>query len=271
MGTKAGKSEWTAWQDGRPRPSLVPAAIPKARWGGVVDLVTHAALFDPGTVAEATRAGQACVVLAVDLDLKYLDALDTSKARGTQAHLARALKLQFGLVDREIGLALGLARADANCLRRLFDAAPALRDAVLNMQVSIEHARLLLAKSEHEQSLWIQQTQRMGWSARQLSKTMKAGMSLSEGQGNPGRQAADQFAAALQERLSTPVKIRPAVEGRWDVGLTWFNVEQLQGLLENITRGAAPKKNGPEDRSRELKLSLSGDELDALLGHLVDM
>ena len=268
MGTKEETTEWIAWQDGRPRPSIAPAGIPKARWGGVVDLVTHAPLFDPGTVAEATRVGQACVVLAVDLEPKYLDALDTSKDRGTQAHLARALKLQFSLVDREIGLALGITRADANCLRRIFDAATALRDAVLGMQVSIEHARLLLAKSHRDQTQWIKQSLQKGWSARQLSKTIKAGMSLSGGQGDADRQAADHYAAQLTERLQTPVRLVPGRRGCWELSVTWFGVEQLQGVLESLSSGT-PTKSGAEDRRREFRLELTTGELDDLTGHLV--
>jgi len=268
MRAQSDKAEWTVWENDRPRPSIDPVAIPKARWGGVVDLVTREALFDPGTVAEAIRAGQVCVVLAVDLEPKYLDALDTSKARGTQAHLARALKLQFGLVDREIGLALGLTRADANCLRRLFDAAPALRDAVIDMQASIEHARLLLARSLSEQTLWIQQSLQKGWSARQLSKAMKAGKSLSQGQGTADRQAAEHYAAQLTERLQTPVRLVPGRGGCWELSVTWFGVEQLQGVLESLSSGA-PTKSGAEDRRREFQLELTTGELDDLTGHLV--
>jgi len=153
-------------------------------------------------------------------------------------------------------------------------ASDALRDAVLAEQLTMTHARPLLALPPQDQRSWVTRAIRGHWSVRQLTAAIRRESASSPAANLPASADIQALQTALGERLGTAVQVDwpedPAAQR--SLAIDWYDVESLKGILAQLSAGPEIDRAPSRSPRRRLVIALqNADELAALTGHLTAM
>lgn len=135
-------------------------------------------------------------------------------------------------------------------------------------RLSFSHVAMLLPLPADVQRMWAERCVAHRWSFARLRQALAENRKREQSTGDTDVSA---YAAALQGALGSPVELTwNAAASRGGLALSWFTVEELQGLMERL--GAAPPALDPlPSRRRRIHIEVdSVAELDQLTSHLVN-
>lgn len=154
----------------------------------------------------------------------------------------RALVEEFDLTQEQVAEAVGKSRSTVANMLRLLRLPLSVRRLLEEGQLSMGHARALLAV-EHPGRIseLARRAVREGWTVREVEERTrrKAESSPSRKRGRTGGTTKDPVAAtlerALQEALGTRVALRSAKDGKGEIRIPFRSVDDFHRIFEAIT------------------------------------
>lgn len=142
---------------------------------------------------------------------------------------------EFHYQQDEIAALVGKSRSHIANLLRLLSLCPTVQQAIINKELSLGHARMLVGLEPALQSALCQQIQTEDWSVRQLEQQVKAYKNTPTA---PKSHQKDRDTARLESTLSeqvgAPVEVcNDSEQGGW-LKIKYFDNETLAGLLERL-------------------------------------
>lgn len=194
-------------------------------------------------------------------EVATIQALDAAVAPSVSLLAQTAAVLADHGVSLEIS-ALVLGKPDGPTVSRLISLSkhPAILSA-MDKGLSLGHARELLKLPAPQRTYWLEHTL-----ARNLSiRSLKSAISAKQ---RPQGIDTKHLETQLSEALSTQVALHWPAEGIKTLSLTYFGIEELQGLLEQLLRFAGNPPIHSKAIKREIQIQIADmDEFDALLGN----
>lgn len=174
---------------------------------------------------------QTTLALALIENLQREDLNPIEQAEG----LARLLD-EFKLTHEALAEAVGLSRTQVTNLLRLLKLAQPVQAMVHDGQLSMGHARALLALPEAQQHALAQKVVSQGWNVRQTEAAVKK--LLSNAPAPSASEDKDPNIVALENRLSeklgAKVNIRHHPNGRGKVEIRYTSPDELDQLLKQL-------------------------------------
>ena len=154
-----------------------------------------------------------------------------------QAIGIQRLTSEFGMTHQSAAESLGRSRTAVTNLLRLLELAPPVRDMLADGRLDMGHARALLALPALRQVELANEIAAKGMTVRDVEK--RVGEWVSRPKPRVPR-TVDRDVARLQEELSqklgTQVQIKQKSKGRGALIVEYGNLDQLDGLIEKLTR-----------------------------------
>jgi ParB family chromosome partitioning protein len=197
----------------------------------------------PVIVRELTDQSALAVALIENLQREDLNPIDQARS------MARLIE-EFALTHDEIAKALGRSRASVTNFLRLLELADDVQKTMVDGELDMGHARALLPLEPELQVALARKTVRLGWSVRQVEKTVKM---LLEAPPEPKPKRAIDLQTRWLERqlareLGENVSIRPGPNGDYVLQLAFgdlakleASLQKLQDLVRQIRTAAGPR------------------------------
>lgn len=226
------------------RHGILQPLLVRPRRGGSFELIAGERRF-----RAATAAGLTDVPAVVRDDISDRDALALAVIENVQredlnpietARAYQRLREEFGLTQAEVATEVGRSQpAVANALRLLTLPAE-VQATILDGRLSEGHAKVLCSIDDGEMlaRLW-RETLELGLSVRALENRIKdvraTGQVIPRGirSGLQPQLFAD-VEQRLMSRIGTRVKIKPGPGTRGTIEITYYDADQLEGLIERF-------------------------------------
>jgi ParB family chromosome partitioning protein len=152
----------------------------------------------------------------------------------------RSLVEQFGMSQTDIARAMGKDRSTVSNLLRLLHLPPSVRKLVESGELSMGHARALLAVDDVVRAGDLaRKAVREGWSVREMER--QAGQAATRP--TPGKKKTARpvdplvraLEEALQESLATRVAIRQGRKGKGVIEITFHGPDDFERVFELVT------------------------------------
>ncbi|RPI62516.1 MAG: hypothetical protein EHM50_03825, partial [Lysobacterales bacterium] len=158
---------------------------------------------------------------------------------------------EFDLTHEEIAKALGRSRASVTNFLRLLDLADGVKDAMMDGELDMGHARALLPLDAERQVRLARKIVRLGWSVRKVEQTVKALLETPPS-GQKRKTAIDIQTRWLERQLARElgeqVSIHPGPNGDFvlqlgfaDLANLETSLQKLQVLVRQIRTAAGPR------------------------------
>jgi ParB family transcriptional regulator, chromosome partitioning protein len=187
----------------------------------------------PVLVRDASDETLLVLALVENLQREALNPLE-------EAEGYRSLVDRFGMSQADIAKAMGKDRSTVANLLRLLNLPPSVRKLVESGELSMGHARALLAVDDVVRAGELaRKAVREGWSVREMER-----QAAQEGTGTaPKRKKASRpvdpvvraLEEALQESLSTRVAIKRGRKGKGVIEITFHGSEDFERVFELVT------------------------------------
>ncbi|GIX32141.1 MAG: chromosome partitioning protein ParB [Lysobacterales bacterium] len=181
----------------------------------------------PCVVREADDRTALAMALVENIQREDLNAIEQAQA------LERLIE-EFGLTHEQLARAVGRSRASVSNLLRLLDLPEEVRRLLAEGGLEMGHARALVTLPRERAIALAREASAKGWSVRELERRVRA----QPGARRKGARKADadvlRLAEELGERLGTRVEIRQGRGGKGRLVLYFYDLDQLQGLLDRI-------------------------------------
>lgn len=153
----------------------------------------------------------------------------------------RSLTDRFGMSQSDIARAMGKNRSTVANFLRLLNLPPSVRKLVESGELSMGHARALLALDDSVRAGELARAAaREGWSVREVER--QVGEAAAPAKGAKTRKAARSqdplvraLEEALQESLSTRVSIKRGRKGKGTIEITFHGPEDFERVFELVT------------------------------------
>jgi ParB family transcriptional regulator, chromosome partitioning protein len=187
----------------------------------------------PAIVRDVSDRDMLKLGLIENIQREDLNSIETAQAYDK-------LIAEFGWTQEELAAEVGKKRATVTNTLRLLNLPQDVQDAVGEGQISMGHARALLALSNaHSQSLLCKKIVKEGLSVRQVeqltSKTGNAGGSkggtATPAVLDPNLQMVE---TNLRRRLGTKVSLRPSGENKGKIEIEYYNLEDLERIIDSL-------------------------------------
>lgn len=188
----------------------------------------------PVLVREASDETLLVLALVENLQREALNPLE-------EAEGYRSLVDRFGMSQADIARAMGKDRSTVANFLRLLNLPPSVRKLVESGELSMGHARALLAVDDVVRAGELaRKAVREGWSVREMERQagQEAGGSAPKGRKKQARAADPVVRAleeALQESLSTRVNIKRGRKGKGVIEITFHGPEDFERVFELVT------------------------------------
>ncbi len=184
----------------------------------------------PCLIGDYTDEQAAAVTLIENIQRQDLDLLE--EASGYQRLLS-----EFNFHQDEIATLVGKSRSHIANILRLLTLCPSVQERIRARQLSLGHARMLVALSAPQQEELAQKVHEHGWSVRRLEDEVRTCKSPAKVT-SPARGDRDiaYLQAHLAEQIGAPVQIVSEDEGGW-LKIKYFDNDTLEGLLERMGLG----------------------------------
>jgi ParB family chromosome partitioning protein len=181
----------------------------------------------PCVVREADDRSALAMALVENIQREDLNVLEQAQA------LDRLLK-EFALTHEQLARAVGRSRASVSNLLRLLELPEEVRRLLAEGGLDMGHARALVTLPRERAVALAREAAAKGWTVRELERRVQARRATPR-KAPAGRDAdVVRLADELGERLGTRVEIRHGRRGRGRVILHYFDLDQLQGILDRI-------------------------------------
>jgi ParB family chromosome partitioning protein len=188
----------------------------------------------PVLVREASDETLLVLALVENLQREELNPLE-------EAEGYKALVDQFGMSQSDVARAMGKDRSTVANLLRLLNLPPSVRKLLESGELSMGHARALLAVEDSVRAGELARAAaKEGWSVRQVeqkvSEVVSAGVKKKKSRSpkapDPVVRALEE---ALQEALSTRVAIKQGRKGKGLIEITYHGSEDFERVFELVT------------------------------------
>ena len=186
----------------------------------------------PVLVREASDETLLVLALVENLQRSALNPLE-------EAEGYRSLIERFSMSQADVARAMGKDRSTVANLLRLLNLPPSVRKLLESGELSMGHARALLAVEDAVRAGDLARAAaREGWSVREVEK--KVGETASRPgkkakQGRPVDPVVRALEDALQDALSTRVAIKRGRKGRGTIEITFHGSEDFERVFELVT------------------------------------
>jgi ParB family chromosome partitioning protein len=201
----------------------------------------------PVLVRELDDQSALAVALIENLQREDLNPID-------QARSMSRLIDEFHLTHDQIAKALGRSRASVTNFLRLLDLADDVKDAMVDGALDMGHARALLSLDADQQVATARKAVRLGWSVRQVEKTVQSLMAEPAAAAKPKRPIDLQtrwLEQQLARELGSKVAIRPLPRGDYQLQLDFGDLAKLEGSLERLLDLVRQIRTAAGPRARE--------------------
>ena len=201
----------------------------------------------PVIVRELNDQSALAVALIENLQREDLNPID-------QARSMSRLIAEFDMTHDEIAKVLGRSRASVTNLLRLLDLTDDVKRAVVDGTIDMGHARALLPLDPERQVAVARKIGRLGWSVRQVERTVKTLLATPVGVAaatsavdTQTRWLANQITRELGERVA----IRTAGNGDYVMQISFEDLAKLETTLQRLRElvGQIRETAGPRARS----------------------
>lgn len=151
-----------------------------------------------------------------------------------QAQGLKRLLVEFGLTHEQLARAVGRSRASVSNLLRLLDLPEEVLRLLAEGGLDMGHARCLITLPRERAIALAREASTKGWSVRELERRAQSKRATPRKPTSSHDADVQRLAEELGERLGTRVEIRQGRGGRGQLVLHYFDLEQLQGILERI-------------------------------------
>ena len=176
------------------------------------------------------------IALIENLQREDLNAMEVAQAY-------EKLMQQFHLTQEELAAKVGKSRPHVANFLRLLQLPPQVQEMVSNGEVTMGHARALLALPDGESQIkWAEKVVREKMSVRQLEEEIQRHKQQNVSRGTSKKKKPERsrlviyIEETLQQRLGTPVRIKPGKK-RGRIEIDFFSEEDLNRIIEWILRG----------------------------------
>ena len=174
---------------------------------------------------------EALLVLALVENLQRAELNPIDEAEGY-----RQLAERFGLTQEEIAQAVGKDRSTVTNLMRLLRLPPSIRRLVEGGELSMGHARALLAVEDPLRAADLaRRAVEEGWSVRDVEREARAPAARRSPPAAPGGAARDPVVRALEEalreRLATRVQVRAGRKGTGVIEVPFHGPEDFERIF----------------------------------------
>jgi ParB family chromosome partitioning protein len=236
--------------DGPADPTLFPSATTyeivagERRWRAarLAGLTTV-----PVLVRELDDQSALAVALIENLQREDLNPID-------QARSMSRLIDEFHLTHDQIATALGRSRASITNFLRLLDLADDVKDAIVGGALDMGHARALLSLDPERQVAVARRVVRLGWSVRQVEKTVQTLLAEAPAPAKPKRPIDLQtrwLEQQIAREVGEKVAIRPGPHGDYQLQLDFGDLAKLEGSLEKLLDLVRQIRSAAGPRARE--------------------
>jgi ParB family chromosome partitioning protein len=201
----------------------------------------------PVLVRELDDQSALAVALIENLQREDLNPID-------QARSMSRLIDEFHLTHDQIAKALGRSRASVTNFLRLLDLADDVKDAMVDGALDMGHARALLSLDPDRQVEMARKVVRLGWSVRQVEKTVQTLLAEPAASAKPKRPIDLQTRWLEQQvarELGSKVAIRPLPRGDFQLQLDFSDLAKLEGNLERLLDLVRQIRSAAGPRARE--------------------
>jgi ParB family chromosome partitioning protein len=187
---------------------------------------------------------QTLLTLALVENLQRADLNSIEEAEGYQRLIA-----EFALTQQQVADLVGKDRSTVANLLRLLNLPVSVRHLVQDAQITLGHARALLAlDDEHAIVTLAREIVAKGLTVRDVERRARETASAVPRARRAGRRPADQtsteakrIADELRSRLQTDVTVTAGSDGRGTIAITFYSADDLDRLLDVIL-GAARER-----------------------------
>jgi ParB family chromosome partitioning protein len=153
-----------------------------------------------------------------------------------EAIALQRLQDEFGLSQGEVAAAVGKSRPAVANLLRLLVLEQAVRDMLMNGQLSAGHAKVLLALEGSDQLKAAQEVVKKQLSVRQTEQLVKHRLSLEADTSSRPRIDPDvaRLERELSERMGSKVQIQASAAGRGKIAIHFGSLQELDGILTHL-------------------------------------
>jgi ParB family chromosome partitioning protein len=201
----------------------------------------------PVLVRELDDQSALAVALIENLQREDLNPID-------QARSMSRLIDEFHLTHDQIAKALGRSRASVTNFLRLLDLADDVKEAMVVGALDMGHARALLSLDPERQVAMARRVVRLGWSVRQVEKTVQTLLAEPEEPAKPKRPIDLQtrwLEQQIARELGEKVSIRPGPRGDYQLQLDFGDLAKLEGSLEKLLELVRQIRSAAGPRARE--------------------
>lgn len=194
----------------------------------------------PVLVREASDETLLVLALVENLQREALSPLE-------EAEGYRSLGEKFDMTQAEIARAVGKSRSAVANFLRLLNLPPSVRKLLESGDLSMGHARALLAVEDTVRAGRLARTAvQEGWSVRDMENRVRepdkdapSSRRKKRGDGASRDPLVQALEMALQESLSTRVSIKPSSGGKGRIEITYLGAEDFERIFEIVTGTSA--------------------------------
>lgn len=184
----------------------------------------------PALVCTLEESASLKVALLENIQREDLNAIEEAEAY-------REVMERYGATHQELASMLGKSRSTVSNALRLLSLEPEIQSMVASGELSMGHARALLAVESSSRRLKLaHESVRSGLPVRELERRTQVSARAKstpagEPRHDPDAAAVREFETRLQQKLGAPVKIRRRGQ-RGRVEVTFFSDQELERILE---------------------------------------
>jgi ParB family chromosome partitioning protein len=213
----------------------------------------------PVIVRDLNDQSTLAVALIENLQREDLNPIDQARS------MARLVE-EFALTHEEIAKALGRSRASVTNFLRLLDLADDVKHAVIDGKIDMGHARALLPLDPERQVSVARKIGRLGWSVRQVERTVKTLLATPVAGPEPKSPIDLQtrwLAAQLTKELGEKVSIRPDGKGEYVLQIGFGDLPNLDATLQRLQElvGQIRAAAGPRVRETAPVRAVAGGQI----------
>ncbi len=184
----------------------------------------------PVIVRDVPDEGALAMALIENIQREDLNPLE--EAQGVQRLVA-----EFSFTHEQAAQAIGRSRSATTNLLRLLQLPQPVQELLMQGRLDMGHARALLAVQPVDQIRLGQEIAARGYSVRQAEHLVRRANTPVPARAKRSRDRdLDRLEEQLCDALATRVALRPARRGRGQIVIDYSSLDQLQGLIEVLTR-----------------------------------
>ena len=185
----------------------------------------------PAVVKDISDQTALAVALIENIQRQNLNCIEEAKA-------LEQLKQEFKMTDEAVATLVGRQRSSISNLLRLLSLSATVQQYVQQEQLSMGHARALLALQREQQVRVATEIIAKALSVRQTETLVQRYLKASPPSTRSTAVAKDPNVVQLERRLSgqlgTPVSVAANAKGRGKIVVNFSNLQQLQGIIERL-------------------------------------